>query len=355
MSRCPKRAQEICPSCALLFALVTEADSLFSLDGRQTPVLSAHLEKKEEESNVRKAALAMMVFGAMACRAGGGGGGNGGGGGGGGGGGEGTPDAPAAQSTTVKQIRMNQPTNGAMVSLSNVVVTGHVSSKKYGHVWVQDQGGGEYSGIEVFCDYGGTKPSCAMTQAQIDALAIGTVVNVTGSFNSFLLSTAPTGAQPNFEIESPTITATGATMTPVAVDVAASTVAHDQLAASGADPYKGAYVHITGASTFSVTSTTPMEFSMSCTDKSMPPQTGTTYGGVELSAGATMLDVGLNFYNTVTYCLPCSGVAMPYACANPITNQTFTGLSGIVEPEYNSNGKVYLQISPTSDSDLTHN
>jgi hypothetical protein len=301
---------------------------------------------------VRKAALAIMIFGAMACRAGGTTGGTGGGGGGGGGGTG--PDAPAAAATTIKQVRMNQPTNGTMVSFQNVVVTAHVSSKKYGHVWVQDAGGGEYSGIELFCDYGGTKPNCSMTQAQIDALAIGTVVNATGSFNSFLLSTAPTGAQPNFEIEQVMITATGQTMTPVAVDVPAATVAHDQLGAATADPYKGAYVHVTGTS-YSVTSVTPMEYTSTCTDKTMPPQTGTTYGGVELSAGSTMLDVGLNFYNTVTYCLPCTGVAMPYACSNPITTQTFTSLSGIVEPEYNSNGKVYLQVSPTSDTDLTHN
>ncbi|MGE5185148.1 MAG: hypothetical protein ACM31C_23930, partial [Acidobacteriota bacterium] len=154
--------------------------------------------------------------------------------------------------------------------------------------------------------------------------------------------------------ESPMITATGQTMTPVAVTVDAATIAHDQLAAPAADPYKGAYVKVTGTS-FSVTSTTPMEYTSSCSDKSMPPQTGTTYGGVELTSGGSMLDVGLNFYNTVTYCLPCTGVAMPYACSNPITTQTFTSLSGIVEPEYNSNGKVYLQVSPTSDSDLTHN
>ncbi len=263
-------------------------------------------------------------------------------------------DTPAAATTTVKQIRMNQPTNGQMVSLANVVVTGHVSSKKYGHVWVQDMGGGQYSGIELFCNYGGTTPDCPMTKAQIDALAIGTVVNASGSFNSFLLSTAPAGAQPNFEIEKVTITATGQTATPTAVAVDASVIAHDQLAAATADPYKGAYVKVNGSS-FMVSSVTPMEYTMTCTDMSMPAQMGTTYGGVEITSSGTMLDMGLGFYNTVTYCLPCSGVAMPYPCTNAITNQTFTGLKGIVEPEYNANGKVYLQISPTADSDLTHN
>ena len=304
---------------------------------------------------MRSAAFAFAIFGVMACRAGGttggGGGGGGGGGSGGGGGGGGDVDAPAA-SATVKSIRMSQPTNGTMVSLSNVIVTAHVTSKKYGKVWVQDPGGGEYSGIELFCNYGGTSPNCTMTQAQIDALAVGTVVDATGKFNSFVLSTAPAGAQPNLEIEAPTITPTGQMQQPTAIDVPAATVAKDQLAAAGAEPYKGAYVHVTGTS-YKASSVSAMEFASSCTDKSMPPQTGTTYSGFEIASGTATLSVGLTFYNTVTYCLPCSGVPMPYACSNAVTaNEAFTSVSGIIEPSYNSNGQVYLQLSPTTDADL---
>jgi hypothetical protein len=248
---------------------------------------------------------------------------------------------------------MNQPTNGTMVSFQNVVVTAHVSSKKYGHVWVQDQGGGEYSGVELFCNYGGTTPDCTMTQAQIDALAIGSVVNVTGKFNSFLLSSAPMGAQPNLEIEGVQITATGQMMTPMAVTVDAATIAKDQLAATGAAPYKGAYVKVSDSTM--VSSVSPMEFASTCTDKSMPPKMGTTYGGFEATTGGKTLAVGLGFYNTVTFCLPCSGVPMPYPCTNAVaTTSMFSGISGIVEPEYNKNGQVYLQISPTADTDLPH-
>lgn len=289
---------------------------------------------------MRTAALMIVLM--MACRATGGGGG--------GGSGSGAPDGPS-NANTVKAIRMNQPTNGAMVSLSNVVVTAHVTSKKYGKVWVQDPGGGAYSGIEVYCNYGGTNPNCTMTQQQINALAVGTVVNVTGKFNSFLLSTAPAGAQPSFEIESPTITATGQTMTPVAVDVAATTVAKDQLASPAADPYKGAYVHVTGS--FNVSSITAMEFTSTCTDKSTPPQMGMTYSGVEVASSPGTLALGLGFYDTVTYCLPCTGVAMPFACTNALTmHEAFSSLAGIVEPSYNANGMVYLEVSPTSDADL---
>jgi hypothetical protein len=209
-----------------------------------------------------------------------------------------------------------------------------------------------YSGIQVFCNYGGTTPNCMMTQAQIDALSIGTVINVTGNFNSFLLSTAPAGAQPNFEIEAPMITTTGQTMPPVAVDVPAATIAKGMLADPSAEPYKGSYVHVTGGP-FAVSNKMAAEYASTCTDKSMPAQTGMTFGGFEAGTG-TVIAVGLGFYNTLTYCLPCANVAMPYPCANPVTTQSFTTVSGVVEPEYNSNGMVYLQVAPTTDTDLVH-
>ncbi len=272
------------------------------------------------------------------------------------------PDSPTGGSdgsgsgsgmvTTVKAIRMNQPTNGAMVTINAAVVVSHVSSKKSGSVWIQDAGGGQYSGIHVFCNYGGTHPDCTMTQAQIDALAVGTVVNVTGMFNSFLLSTAPTGAQPVLEIEAPTITATGATMAPVAVSVTADVVAKAQQASTGADPYKGTYVKVSG--TFPVSSKMAMEFASTCSDMSTPPMMGTTYNGFEVSGGGQTLAIGLNFYNTLTYCLPCAGVAMPYPCTNAVAAQSFTSVTGIVEPNYNANGAVYLEISPVNDTDLPH-
>ncbi|MBV8760335.1 MAG: hypothetical protein JO257_23790 [Deltaproteobacteria bacterium] len=248
--------------------------------------------------------------------------------------------------TSIKTIRMNQPTNGTAVTLKSVVVTGHVSSKKYGHVWVQDMGGGQYSGIQLFCNYGGTHPNCTMTQQQIDALAVGSVVDVSGMFSSFLLSTAPAGAQPNLEIDAPTITATGQTATPMAVDVDAATIAKAQLASAAADPYKGAYVHVTGGP-FHVSTTTAAEFQAPCTGSN--GSAGTTYNGFEAMSTSQTLAIGINFYNTLTYCLPSCG----YPCTNPITNQTFTTVSGIVEPEYNgSNSQVYLQVSPPTDGDL---
>jgi hypothetical protein len=140
----------------------------------------------------------------------------------------------------------------------------------------------------------------------------------------------------------------------VAIAVDAATVAKDQLAAPAAEPFKGAYVKVNGSS-FPVSSISAMEYASSCTDMSMPAQTGTTFGGFEATGGGKTLSIGLGFYNTVTYCLPCGGVAMPYTCANPVTMaNTFTSVAGVVEPEYNSNGQVYLQVSPTSDTDIPH-
>jgi hypothetical protein len=250
-------------------------------------------------------------------------------------------------STTVKAIRMNQPTTGTILSLSNVVVVAHVTSKKSGHVWVQDAGGGTYSGIHVFCNYGGTTPSCTMTQMQIDALAVGTVVNLSGKFNSFLLSGSPAGAQPELEIESPTITATGTTMAPVAVDVAASVVAKAQFMPGNSDPYKGAYVHVTGGP-YPVSNATAPEFSAACT--SSMGMAGTTFAGFEATGGGQTLAIGLGYYNTLTYCIPQCG----FPCTNQITTQSFTSVSGVVEPDYNKNGMVYLKISPVVDTDLAH-
>ena len=286
--------------------------------------------------------LAILGFGLAACRSSGSS--------------PATTDGPAHDTTpgvdtlgsvaTVKSIRMNQPTTGNTVTLANVVVVSRVTSKKGGSIWIQDQGGGQYAGIHVFCNYGGASPNCTMTQAQFDALAVGAVINLTGKFNSFLLSTAPAGAQPQLEIESPTIMDTGTTMTPVAVAVTADLVAKSNYLPGTADPYKGAYVHVTGA--FPVSSVTAPEFSQNCT--SSTGTAGTTFSGFEVAGGGQTLAVGLGFYNTLTYCIPQCG----YPCTNQVTNQAFTGVTGVVEADYNKNGMVYLRISPVTDADLPH-
>jgi hypothetical protein len=241
--------------------------------------------------------------------------------------------------TDVATLRQSPPANGTAVTLHNVVVVGHVTSKKYGHVYVQDQGGGNYSGIHLFCNYGGTSPNCAMTQATIDALVVGTIVTVDGSFTTYT-PTSPAGAPTTLEIDAPMITPGTTMMAPVAMAVNASSLTKSSFNSSS-DPYKGAYVKVTG--NFSVSSTTAMEFQQNCTTGG-----GTTYAGFETSDGTDTLAVALTFYKTVTYCFAGCG----FTCGNPITNQTFTQVAGIVEPDSNANGSIYLRISPLTDSDL---
>jgi hypothetical protein len=256
--------------------------------------------------------------------------------------------------TSVHDLRATPHADGTIVQLAGVVVTSHVTSTKYGRIWVQDPGGGVYSGIEVFCNFGGTMPDCSLTRTQLDAFAVGSVVNVTGKLAAYLPASAPAGAAPVLELAAPTISSTGATTPPVAVDVDVSFVAKANLAAGGsADPYKGAYVHLIGATTFTTTSITAAEFSATCTDRSSPPRTGATYFGFEATGAGQTLALGLGFYDTLTYCLPCTGVPLPYPCTNPITaSQTFHSIKGIVEPDYNANGMAYLALSPVVDADL---
>jgi hypothetical protein len=144
----------------------------------------------------------------------------------------------------------------------------------------------------------------------------------------------------------------GGSMAPVAIDASADAIAKAQLASPGADPYKGTYVHVTGSAKFTVSSVMPTEFMSTCTGMGTPGASGTTFSGFEATGGTQTLAVGLNFYNTLTYCLPCSA-AMPYPCNKPVTaNAMFSSVKGIVEPDYNKNGAVYLKISPVSDTDL---
>ncbi|MGE5181160.1 MAG: hypothetical protein ACM31C_03815 [Acidobacteriota bacterium] len=247
-------------------------------------------------------------------------------------------DAPTV--TTIRELRMHPPADGAIVTVQHVVVTAHVSSTKTGSVWVQDQGGGEYSGIHVFCNFGGAQPDCPLARSQLDALAVGTIVDVTASFSHF---TPAAGAKPQLELTAPAISMTGDTARPTALDVAAAAVAKD---ASATDPYDGGYVHVAAAVT--VSSITAGEFAATCTDRSSPPQTGSTYAGFEAAAGGATLAVGLGFYDTLTYCLPCTGVPLPYPCANPVTaTEAFTSIAGIVEPDAG-----FTRLAPVIDGDL---
>jgi hypothetical protein len=65
---------------------------------------------------------------------------------------------------TVHALRSNPPVSGTAVSLTGVVIVGGEATTQYGELWVQDAGGGPWSGIVLFCGYGGTVPTCSSSQ-----------------------------------------------------------------------------------------------------------------------------------------------------------------------------------------------
>jgi len=216
--------------------------------------------------------------------------------------------------------------------------------------------GGQYSGIELFCSYSGAAPACTMTKAQIDALTVGSVVGVTGTFSSFLLSTAPAGAQPNLEIDAPVITATGQTMAPVAVDVPAATIAKAPARRRGGGAIQGCVRHVTGGA-LAVSSAMAAEFATTCSDKSAPVQMGNHV--LRLRAHRRWSDPrGRARLLQQRDVLPAvHGCRDAVACDKPVAAQSFSSVSGIVEPEYSKTGSVYLPDlahDRRRSGDLTH-
>src|SRR5438552_1233745 len=95
---------------------------------------------------------------------------------GGAGGSAGTGGSGGGMGTTIASVRMTPPGIGSAVTFNNVVVVQRVDSSKHGDVWVQDMNGGPYSGIHLFCNYGGSNPNCPMTRTQIQTILRGQVV-----------------------------------------------------------------------------------------------------------------------------------------------------------------------------------
>jgi hypothetical protein len=309
------------------------SDGRSLLDNRRTDVISA-LHFQEEIVMGKRSALAFGVGAVLAvgCARHQGGGNP-------------TVDSPPQITPiAIKALRQNPPVTGTPIAFKDVVVVGRVVSSKYGHLWVQDQGGGQYSGIQLFCNYGGSQPSCSMTKAQLEAFNVGQVVSVTGKYDPYTPKTPP-GAETQLEVSDPMITASAQMMAPVAIDVTADVVAKDQFTASTASPYKGALVHVTGGP-FMVSTITAMEFQAQCT--SMTGMVGTTYYGFEVTGGQKTLAIGTNFYDSLTFCLQQCG----YPCPNPVMSQTFSAVTGVVENDTNTNGMQFLKVSPVSDDQL---
>ncbi len=268
--------------------------------------------------------------------------------------GMGVPDAGSG-ATTVAAFRMSLPAPGASLAFNGVVIVGWVTSTKYGHIWVQDPGGGPYSGVQLFCNYGGTTPNCPMTRTQVESLVRGQVVNVTGNYNPFTPS-SPASAPTLVEVGAPMVTPTGSMMDPVAVSVSPSDVSKGMVSA---DMYAGVYVTMTGS--FTVSSVTASEFmntSYSCTTSGDGGMSASApqYFGFEMTDGTNTMAVGLGFYKSESYCLDSCFDSMCTSATTAghmlvSTGETFTGLTGVVEPA-SSSTESYLQVSPVVDMDL---
>src|SRR5262249_20098544 len=145
---------------------------------------------------------------------------------------------------TVHQLRTTTPTDGTTVTLQNVVVVARVASSKNGRLYVQDAGGGMQTGVQIFCNYGGTTAACTNhNETSFEAFMRGQVVSITGKVSHY----TPTGAPATvalLEIDTPTITAGSGMMDPVATEIPVAMI--DKTSGLGNDQLKGTYLKVTG-------------------------------------------------------------------------------------------------------------
>ena len=141
------------------------------------------------------------------------------------------PDAPIVAAdaavipgnTTIYDIQNpnNMIPTGALVTVAGVVVTEiDTFGSRTGAVWVEEVGGGPYSGVQVF----------GAPIAQVSALSIGDVVTITGSSKGEFALPADTSGRTDTELEKPTggaitITKTGTAAVPTPATVDATAVA----------------------------------------------------------------------------------------------------------------------------------
>jgi hypothetical protein len=108
----------------------------------------------------------------------------------------GGPDAPNGGGTTIYDIQdpSNKVQVGAMVNVQNVVVTAiDAYGAKTGAFWIEEKGGGAYSGVEVF----------GADASQVAALKVGDVVSVTGAQKAEFALPADTSGRTTTELEPP--------------------------------------------------------------------------------------------------------------------------------------------------------
>jgi hypothetical protein len=275
----------------------------------------------------------------------------------------GGPDAPGAvTTTTVKQLVTAPPAFKTPVAVGGVVVVSHVTSSSAGNVWVQDPGGGPNSGIHVFCSFTSTSTPCTWKRSDIDALAVGDVIDVAGKYDNNNFS----GHPDDYEIIQPVVTKKGKTMTPAYMTVTAADFAFDQVMGANFKPYQNALVKINEPlaisnyqlGVFGTTSCSVPAPDAGAAQPDAPPAadagTAVTYysRGFEATTktSSTKLGIALANYNTFKRCLP--------DCGNCDTADTigsteeFQFVQGIAYANKATDGTLYVEIRPVTDADL---
>ncbi|MDB4979569.1 MAG: hypothetical protein JWM82_321, partial [Myxococcales bacterium] len=247
---------------------------------------------------------------------------------------------------TIRTLRASPPAGSPIIYLKGVVVVSRVALSTAGELWVQDPGGGLGSGILVYCDYAGTVSPCTTyDRTSWKQFRRGQLVDVIGVFHKHTPTGAPASAL-QLRIESPAITVAAGTMDPIATPVSAADIQMTQLAS---EMVKGTYVSVAGP--VAVSGLMPAEFLTTCPGAATGSPADHVVG-FEANVGPAVLAVGLNLYETVSYCVADTCAGTP--CTNPISMQkTFSKVLGIVEPRVSSaTMPPFLRLSPTVDADL---
>ncbi|MDI6809865.1 MAG: T9SS type A sorting domain-containing protein [Candidatus Eisenbacteria bacterium] len=135
----------------------------------------------------------------------------------------------AAVVTDCYQIQYGTWPVGTAVTVNNVVVTGRdLKPTTYG-IWVQEQGGGAFSGVMVYC--GANPPT----------VEIGDIVNVSGTTAEY-----PAGGNPLTvtEIDVPTITKVGTLGRPAPVLLATGDLGYTAADSAKAEKWEGVYLKL---------------------------------------------------------------------------------------------------------------
>jgi hypothetical protein len=240
------------------------------------------------------------------------------------------PDAPPGASGSIRALNMSPPAANTSVSLGGVVTVGRVTSSSNATAWVQDPGGGPYSGIQLFCP----KSSCSAYDT-IDKLAAGEVLDVTGTYDVF---------QGSPELKGVTITKKGTTTAPVATTLTA------EMLAKGTDSTSPAFVQwnevlVRLAGPLTATNVTAPQFSAACSGGNGDAGAGSVqYRGFEVTIGHAVVNVGLGFFDTLHYCLPGCG----FACNDEVkAGDGFDSIQGVARV---LDG--FVRVDPATNEDM---